>query len=204
MPLPLKESVRQVLSEHDRSTKIRTAIYLAFQTVCETYPQRSWFRRKATIRDLMWEHSVDNLIGSIGSDPGVYVLRHHDTVSFILDDAVLLRVKKADLELKTSNYPTALANLFYEHEKDLFDHPGLQRIEAAYVLNQFESKVDWVGIVAWEQDKKLWHFELEDAPSMVPVLPLHQPVKRPISDLAKPKKTDLGKKEKKEDSEGQT
>lgn len=203
MPTPLEDYVRQVLSKSERNTKIRNAIYSAWSTVCSKYPQRSWFRRKTTVRGLMWEHAVDNLVEAIGGDPGVFVLRHHDTVSFILDDAVLLRVKKADMELKTSNYPTPLAGLFHDHESDLFDHDGLQRVEAAYVLNQFETKLDWVGVVAWAEDRQLWHFELEDAPSVAPVLHLPQPAKRPTAQLVKPKKIDIGKKEIKKDDHGE-
>lgn len=202
MPRPLKDSVRRVLSKHDRSTKIRSAIYSAWDTIQATYPQRSWFRRKSTVRGLMWEHAISNVIDVLGNAPGVYVLHHFATVSFIFDDAVLLRVKKADIELKTSNYPTALADLFYEHQKDLFGHVGLQRVEAAYVLNQFETDVDWIGVVAQQEDKQLWNFELEDAPAMARIIPPPPPAKRPTSALAKLKKAGIDVKENNKDDQG--
>ena len=44
-------------------------------------------------------------------------------------DTVLMRMKKADLQLRTKNYPTAQATLFHAHESDLFGYSGLQRVE---------------------------------------------------------------------------
>jgi hypothetical protein len=53
---------------------------------------------------------VDNLIAMLRDDPGVVVHRHCDTVSFIFDDTVLLRIKKADIELMSGNVQTELAS----------------------------------------------------------------------------------------------
>ena len=71
------------------------------------------------------------------------------------------RFKKADIELKTRNYPTFLAKLFHSHEDDLFGFEGLHRVEAAYVLNQYQTSIDWVGIVARDHKRILWQIELE-------------------------------------------
>ena len=126
-------------------------------------------------------------------DPGVHIQRHLDTISFVFDDVVLLRIKKANLELKTSNYPTELAGLFYQHQTDLFGFPGVQRVEAAYVLNRFETEVDWVGIVAWNAHRQLWHFELPEPQTVTPISSLQQPLRRPTSQLAKPKPAEAAK-----------
>jgi hypothetical protein len=121
------------------------------------------WRRKSTRAHAVWEEAVAKLIELLADDPGVHVENHHDTVSFIFDDKVLLRLKKADTTLRSSNVRTALADLFDVHDADLFGFRGLQRVEAVYVLNRFETKIAWAGIVATEREMHLWHFELTDA-----------------------------------------
>ena len=193
MAVPSEDLVRQVLADRDRNRIIRSSILSAWREVRATYPQVSWFRRKTTIRGLMWEHAVSNLIDGLSADRGIHVQRHLDTISFVFDEIVLLRVKKANVELRTCNYPTELAGLFYEHQIELFGFPGVQRVEAAYVLNRFETEVDWVGIVAWGGGRQLWHFEIEEVPTIRSISSLQQPVRRPTSQLAKPKRTGIGR-----------
>jgi len=202
MTMPTETVVRKVLGKNGRGLEIQTAILAAWDTVKEKYPDRAWWRRKSTRAALVWEQAVDNLIGSLQDDPGAVVQRHYDTVSFIFDDIVLLRIKKADIELMTSNVQTELASLFHDHEADLFGYRGLQRIEAAYVLNQFETDIMWTGIVAREQKSQLFHFQFDElaAPVEAPMLfPL--PKKTSPADLATPKRVDDDKKKPEEQGE---
>lgn len=134
------------------------------------YPQRGWWRRKGTRAAIVWEHTVKNAIDALADD--AVVVPHNDTVSLIFDDRVLVRVKKADLELKSRNYPTRLAQLFHVPEADLFGYEALQRVEIVYVLNRFETEIDWIGIVARDGHSVIWQFELEDVPANVEILPL--------------------------------
>jgi hypothetical protein len=171
----LKEYVQQVLAEHNRAVEIRDALYFGSDAV-KAQPDNGWWRRKSTRRHQFWENAVARLIELTADDPGVQVVRHHDTVSFIYDDAVLVRLKKADYTLHSSNYPTAQAELFHAHRADLFGHPGLQRVEAVYVPNRFDTDVLWTGIVARDGHAPLWHFELVDAPAPA-VLPIPAPAR---------------------------
>jgi hypothetical protein len=181
---PLKEFVQQVLAEHDRGEKIRQALEHANATVSALAASPTW-RRKGTRRAMFWEFAVSKLIELTLDDPGLFVDEHHDTVSFIFDDAVLIRLKKADIGLHSSNYPTQLALMFHEHQADLFGFTGLQRVEAVYIPNRFDTDIIWTGVVAHEGEVKLWHFELT-APAMAPVVPLPfpTPAPAPTSDLA--------------------
>lgn len=180
---PLKEYVQQVLAEHGRGEKIRQALEYANAAVMALAANAAW-RRKGTRRAIFWELAVDRLIELTQGDPGLYVHEHHDTVSFIFDDAVLVRLKKADMGLHSSNYPTPLAQLFHEHEADLFGFAGLQRVEAVYIPNSFDTDIIWTGIVARDRHVRLWHFELA-APAIAPVVPLPQPAQPTADDLAK-------------------
>ena len=183
MPKPLKEYVQQVLAEHNRSAEIRDALYFGSEAV-KAQPDNGWWRRKSTRRHQFWENAVARLIELTADDPGVQVVRHHDTVSFIYDDAVLVRLKKADYTLHSSNYPTEMAELFHVHRADLFGHPGLQRVEAVYIPNRFETDIIWTGIIAREAHASLWHFELVDTPA-APLIPIPAPVQPPPATLAK-------------------
>jgi hypothetical protein len=120
----------------------------------------------------------------VADDPNCEIVPHHDTMSFIFDDAVLVRLKKADMALRTRNYPTELAQLFHEHRKDLFGFAGHQRVEAVYIPNRFDTGIVWAGIIAREKKSLLWHFELIE-PMVVPVTSLPAPATQPAATLAR-------------------
>lgn len=186
MAKPIKTDAQAVLAIGRRGMKLRKAVLTAWGEVEAEYPQRGWWRRKGTRAGVMWEHSVKNAIEALADDAAV--LTHNDTVSILFDDRLLVRVKKADLELKSRNYPTPLAQLFHEPEADLFGYEGLQRVELVYVLNRFETAIDWVGIVARERDAVLWYFELEDDAASIETLPLETAKEDTAADIAKLKK----------------
>jgi hypothetical protein len=179
---PLKEFVQQVLAEHNRGEYLRQAIEYANSTV-STLAISPTFRRKGTRRALFWEFAVDKFLELTQGDPGLHVQEHHDTVSFIFDQEILVRFKKADLGLHSSNYPTPTAELFHEHSADLFGFTGLQRVEAVYVPNQFDTGIIWTGVVARDGNRALWHLELT-APVSVPVTALPTPAPTSADDLA--------------------
>ena len=172
MPTPSEETVRRVLSINDRGISLRRVVEKAWLATKNNYPDRAWWRRKSTQAHLVWEHCVNFAIEAFENDEGVQTVNHHDTVSFVVDDTVLLRFKKADIKLQTKNYPTLLATLFHEHEIDLFGHEGFHRVEVAHVFDRFGTEVYWIGIVARAKGQLLWHFELGAGGAAVETLPL--------------------------------
>jgi len=180
---PLRAYVQQVLAEHGRGWHILQAFQFGSAAVVAD-ANSGWWRRKSTRRHIFWESAVKKLIELVDDDPDCSVVSHHDTVSFIFDDAVLVRLKKADMALRTSNYPTQLAQLFHEHRKDLFGFGGHQRVEAVYIPNRFDTGITWAGIVAREKKTHLWHFELTE-PVVVPVTTLPARAVPPTESLAR-------------------
>jgi hypothetical protein len=158
MPTPHQPTVRGLLKKNGRDIILRNALEDAWDTVKAA--RKPWWRRKTTVAELFWENAVENTISGFADDAGIVPVPQDDTVSFVVEDQVLLRVKKADLQLQTRNYPTPQAQLFHDHEVDLFGHPGLQRVEAVWVPDQFESELEYIGIVAKEKNNVLWQFEL--------------------------------------------
>jgi hypothetical protein len=183
LPTPLKEYVQQVLSEHNRGAEIREALLYGADAL-KQQADNGWWRRKSTRRALLWENAVARLLDLVSDDRAVVPVPHYDTVSFVYEDAVLVRLKKADYSLHSSNYPTPTADLFHDHQTDLFGHPGLQRVEAVYVPNRFDTEIDWVGVVARQNKALLWNFELTE-PAATPVVVLPTPAQPPPATLVK-------------------
>lgn len=163
MALPLEHYVQQVLLENGRAGLIFEAVSRAWNAVSTKYPERSRWQRRSTFRNLVWEEAIREL-GSISfSDPGFRVVFHRDTVSFVLEDAVLMRFKHADVSLTTANFPTGEAVDFDDHDVDLYGFKGLQRVNLVYVPNEFETDLLWVGISARSKGSQLWKLELSTA-----------------------------------------
>lgn len=108
----------------------------------------------------MWEDSVDAVAAALSGEDGMVIIPHKDTISFIADDSVLFRLKKAATSLFTANFPTPLANLFHVHDVDLFGYNGHHRVEIVHVFDRFQTTLEWVGVVAREKSRVLWKYEL--------------------------------------------
>ena len=126
-------------------------------------------------------------MGVVGDDAGLASIQHYDTASFIAEDKILFRLKKADRKLFSSNYPTPLASLFHEHGADLFGHEGFQRVEIVHTFNTFHTAINWIGVVARDDGNVIWDFALrgrgdgEVIPFPVaPKAPAGETVVRPI------------------------
>ncbi|MCZ4343775.1 hypothetical protein O4H52_19350 [Sphingomonadaceae bacterium G21617-S1] len=176
MPTPDEAAVKAVLQKNDRDIRCRDAIEQAW-SYCQALPDRGWWRRKSTTAAIMWEHSIANVVEALDGDAGAKVIAHQDTTSFIFDDTVLLRFKRAGLSLMSSNYPTQLANLFHAHTRDLFGFDGHHRVEIVHVFNRFQTALDWIGVVARDKKELLWQFELRRGGAAVIALP---PSERPM------------------------
>lgn len=161
MAIPAQDSVSEVLRLNNRGRILRQSIDQAWSSVHEKYPDIAWFRRKTTAAQLMWEYAVDFAIGSLHGTAGVQILPRNDTITFVFDESLIVRFKKADMELRTSNFPTATALQFHDQEKDMFGFAGAYRVTAAYVPNQFETQIDWSGIVARHNNAVIWAFEFD-------------------------------------------
>lgn len=201
MAIPIEENVRTVLATNNRGSILRASIASAYDTVVASYPDRAWWRRQATQAGLVWEYAVNNVVMAIGDDEAAKSVPHLDTMSFIFDETVLVRLKKADLQLKTRNYQTPLASLFHRHDADLFGFQGLQRVEAAYVLNRFKTGIDWIGVVARDGSRVLWQLELDATGAVVERLQFPERLPEPAAERVvrpKGKKSDSARENEKE------
>ena len=172
MAVPDEGVVREVLARHDRDVLCRRAVEDAWNTVKREYPNRAWYRRKSTTRALVWEHSVENAVDFVGEAPGVTIIPVKDTFSFLFDDSVLVRFKKANTQFLSSNYPTLSALLFHKNDKDLFGHEGHHRVEVAHIFDRLGVNLLWVGVIARDGIKVLWKFELRTGGAVIEPFPV--------------------------------
>ena len=181
MAVPIEGVVREVLARHDRDVLCRRAVEDAWDTVKREYPNRAWYRRKSTTRALVWEHSVKNAVANFDEAPGVAIIPVKDTYSFLFDDTVLVRFKKANTQFLSSNYPTLSALLFHRHDRDLFGHEGHHRVEVAHIFDRLGVNLSWVGVIARDGRNVLWTSELRAGGAIIEQFPV-QPELAPVAD----------------------
>lgn len=176
MPLPLEDYVRTVLAEGERGQRLFEAVALGWEAFKVNQPRRGTWRRKSSSRNMVWEEVAGHL-ASLADDPGVEILDHDDTMSVIFDGEIMVRLKHADLRLVTQNVRTGRAVEYDDHEVNLFGRTGLQRVRLCYVLDQFETRLEWVGIAAHSLGRLLWKIELgaEGLSTALPRLPMSAP-----------------------------
>ncbi|HEU5047532.1 MAG TPA: hypothetical protein VFT64_06790 [Rickettsiales bacterium] len=195
MPKPIKSHIKLILAKNNRSKKILEAINYGWNAR-DLHPDSGIWRRKSTRAHVIWEATVQKAIELFADDKGAKVFHHFDTVSFVFDDTVFMRFKKADISLRSRNIRTALADMFHEHESDLFGFEGHQRVEACYVLNPLETEISWAGIVAREKKTHLWHFSFDEVTEVAQgeILEFKGKPKVSVADLATVKKDKTIKK----------
>lgn len=201
MPLPLRDFVQQVLLENNRAGKIYNAIASAWNLTVESYPERATWLRKSSFRGLVWESAIRQLAMIEQDDPDFKLVSHRDTVSFVIENAVLLRFKHADVSLTTANFPTVEAIAFDSHDVDLYGFSGLQRVELCYVLNEFETDLIWIGVSARSNGRHIWKIELtkDGVLAPAPELPMFND-EHEIEKLANIKKNIINDLKKKKDN----
>lgn len=183
MPIPLEEHVRQVLLENDRGEKFHQAIHQGWKAFNDLYPQHGRWRRKSSTRHMVWEEIVKRLIQVSYDDPDIHIVEHRDTISLVIEDEILFRVKHADTSLATANYQTCEAQEFDDHTVDLYGYKNLQRVKLCYIPDQFHTNLLWCGIAATSNGKLLWKIELDGVGVVTP--PERLPLEEPTSDTAK-------------------
>ena len=194
MRRPSKKVVLRVLARNRREQKIAWAVRNAWDEVQSQYPGLAWYRRKTTIRELMWEHTIRHLVDFADKDSGWQHFDRDGTVYFTFDNLLMIRFKKADRELFSSNIPTGVALLFHDPDADLFGFRGFQRIEVVYVPNAYSTKVEWAGLVARTGKFVIWKHELRLPASGAQIRTLPQRQRPPVTSLVKPKSITKGKK----------
>lgn len=123
--------------------------------------------RKRGRANFLWEEMVDLAQTRFQPGSGVVAIEKGETVSFVVNQQVLFRFKKGDETGVSSNVRTGQAVAFHDHCQVVLDMPQVSRVELVYQLNQLETAVLDIMIVARQGKTVLWKHSLLQAQSQV-------------------------------------
>lgn len=200
-----KENFQKLLSKNGREDIIYNAVIGGWKDYQASSEFNKW-KRKGTRASIVWERMIDRALGEFDGAEGINIVERDDTVSFVFDEVLLLRFKKGDSNKISSNYPTSLALSFHKPNKDLFGYEGVRRAEVIYVLNDRETEIESVNIVARNGKSITWEFELLGSNENIiplPITPQHEvPSKKGIARLKKLRQNENGAEQNKASSDG--
>lgn len=158
-------------------------------------PQRGWFSRWPRTRaNMVFERVVDHLQRQFADDVGVRFVFDDETMKMVLDDRIVLRVKKANALGLGSNIQTQAVIDFVDAQPDLPGLEGLTKLEIVYVLNAIQTEIRSVIVQARDGDMKIYSYPIDvAAEGSGTVVPLPLPPAPPTGDdyaddLVRPKK----------------
>ena len=160
MPVPRKEIVQPIIDKHREA--IVTVVHGAWQDWIAS-PHPGIWRQSRSRANFVWEQMIERAHLSLDQYSGVHIIEGHATYKFLIDDTVLFRFKKGDETGLSANVPTQHALAFHDHDQDLLGLPEIHRVEVVYQLNQLETEISDVIIVARDEDAVVWSYSLLDS-----------------------------------------
>lgn len=160
MPIPPKEIVVQSLEPIE--AKLALIVRNAWRDWLDS-SERSRSRYSRTRACIMFERMIAGAIETFQDDARIRLIEGQETISFLYDDKVLFRFKKADESGLSRNFPTQHALAFHDHEAILFSLPDIHRVDVVYVLNALDTDIQELLIVGRDQDRVAWVHDISQA-----------------------------------------
>lgn len=121
---------------------------------------------------IVYDFITQRVMSALADDKAVRAVRRDETIKLIIGDSVALRIKKANENGLGSNIRTQATLEFVEQQLELPGLPNLHKVEAVYVLNPLQTKIDQVLVTARDGDTCLWSYAIApDSGSKVIPLP---------------------------------
>lgn len=117
-----------------------------------------WRRRGRA--NYVWEQAVHYAVLDVRYNPEVRVVVKNESYHFLVGDVVSFRLKKADGAGYTRNYPTQEALAFHDPQLPLSGIPAEQRVEVTYCLNEPETDINDIQVVARVEDSVAWSYSI--------------------------------------------
>jgi hypothetical protein len=202
---PHKEEVKRLILPHQDAIN---ALFLGAWDRWWKNPDRatSFHRTRACI---VHNYLMNDAVPVMRARKGVHVVEKHETAFFIVAQRLLFRLKKGDDKGLSSNVGTQASLAFSDPDKPLSlftDLPYVWRVDIAYVLNYLQTKIDQIVVVARDEKRILWSFQIYgsaaegEAPPPPTVLPVSPHIPPPADSGLRIPGVDSDKK-KKRDSE---
>lgn len=171
MSLPNKEEVKNHLSKIEPDIhQIVLGAWKDWQDSTES--KRARFPR--TRANIVWDRMIDRALDLFARFKEIKVVTYQNqTYSFIINDSVLFRFKKGNPKGLSQNYPTQLALAFHDHaQKLLFKGIEYSRVEIVYILNELETQIKNIQVIARNKNQILWGYNIQKPQNNIDELPI--------------------------------
>jgi len=206
MPHPVKKDVQSVLAPyHARIRKVVERAWDEWRTVAAFRAEKHFapVMYPRTIANYVFDAIARYAVSEFGAEPSVNVRIEPQTVKFIFKAAVLARFKKGDDNGLGQNTPTQAALAFADPDGVFPDlPPETAKVEFIWRPNEIQTSLGLVLVVARDNDRLLWHYEIEPSEpgsGSGTIIPFPTPPTSPDGSesepLVKPKKPDIKKSE---------
>jgi hypothetical protein len=172
MATAVEAEVRSIITE-DREARINRAYAKAWNDWWEN-PNRQTFRWARSRANDLFEYLARHLANEFSTDTGVRFIYHRESFKLIMDERLIVRFKKANMNGVGSNIATEIELDFCELQTDLPGFPGLQKVEIVYELNVTETAISDIAVVARNGEKRFWSYSIPGTGG-AEVIPLVQP-----------------------------
>jgi hypothetical protein len=126
-----------------------------------TIPVRHKFRYARTRANIVFDLIAGEIAAEFDGEPRIHIINRDETVKLLVDDRLLLRIKKANDDGLGSNIPTQAVLEFVCQEPDI---PGLlgdlHKIEICYFEDATGAEIGAVFVTARDNNTKLWSYEI--------------------------------------------
>lgn len=137
-------------------------------------PYTHQMQRKSLRASIISNQMLANARRVFDNVPGVRVDDVPGYTGLLVGDNIFIRMKKADENLMSRNYPTKSALAYIDQSKDMFG--GLVRLELVYQLGAYGTKIERIALLQRHKCSVVWHIDLLDSgAAMQEVLPFAQP-----------------------------
>jgi hypothetical protein len=141
--------------------RIRSVIDLAWSDYL-SIPVRHKFLYARTRANSVFDLIAGNILSEFDGDKNVRVLQKDESIKLLVDDVLLVRVKKANESGLGSNVPTQSVMAFVSQEPEI---PGLlpdiYKVEICYFEDLTGAEIASVKVTARDNNKLLWSYEIE-------------------------------------------
>ena len=176
MPVPRRDIVQPIIEKHRQP--ILAAVLGAWDDWLKS-PHPGVWRCKRSRANFVWEQIIERAYLEFDDAPAVHIIEGHETFKFMVEHQVLFRFKKGDESGLSANVPAQLALAFHDHNQDMLHLPEVHRVDVVYQLNQLETGIVDVILVARDEEVVVWSYSLLNTDAKVVPLPTTAPSDEP-------------------------
>lgn len=167
-----EEDAQEIVGPYE--VRIAAAIDRAWSRV-QANPDRAAFNLKRTVATVMHQMMMNEIRNEFGSERGVHLVEEHETIRIVLDQKLLVRVKKMDKRgFTVAHHSQALLSFIYPDVPKVVTLPWdeeelreeLPCVDMGYVLNDLGTRITQKIVAARDGDAVVWSYAFGDVIAM--------------------------------------